>query len=131
MSGDRTDQLEAMVRDNMDDIIHDHVNYDRPVKIAIKTKELRVLECGTDDGCAYGTYEIVVNGGQILIRLEANGTYEGFIDKWDYAGDTHYTQTVAFDGLEDYEHHVIKVIEDGEREIDKTVEQEIDSGKEN
>lgn len=127
---DWPDELTRLVEDNMDDIIFDHVNYATPVKTEIKTKELRVLDVGTDDGLAYGHYLIVVNGGAFEIELTAQAAYAGFVDKWDWAGESHYTQDVTFEELQDYEHEITAFRINGEQAIDKMVDAEVDSQKE-
>lgn len=121
---DWTDELEAYVRGLIDDLIFDHIQDGRSAPLEIKTTELRVIDCGTDDGCAYGTYEISVNGGQYLIRLEASGAFAGEQDCWDWGRDSHYTKTVTFDELQDCEYNVIKVI-DGEKEVGKVGDSEL------
>lgn len=127
---DYTDALTALVEDAVDDIIFDNVNYDRPVKTEIKTKELQEVETGTDDGCAYGVYRVVVNGGQFIIELTASGTYMGFTDCWDWGGDTHYTKDVYYDGLEDFHYEIKSFKEDSGWALDKAVELDVNSTKE-
>lgn len=122
MNGDRVDELRALVADSMDDIIFDHVNYDRPVKIEIKTKELETLDAGIDDGAVYGTYRIVVNGGAFIITLGASGWFQSFQDCWDAASESHYTKDIICDELQDFETHVIKFIEDNGQALDKAIE---------
>lgn len=130
MNSDYTDELTALVTSAVDDIIHDHVNYDRPVKTEIKTKELEVLEVGTDDGTAYGGYRIIVNGGQFIIDLDASGYFSGFTDCWDNASESHYTRDVHFDELQEFEYHVTNFREFNDAAIDNAVDNQIESSKE-
>lgn len=125
MNTDRTDQLKAYVEGLMDDLVFDRIQAGRSTPLEITSKALQVLDFGTDDGSAYGTYQIVVNGRHV-IQLKASGTYEGFEDCWDWSSDSHYTKPVTFDELQDCEYEVIKVT-DTEKAIDSVGDQELNS----
>lgn len=127
---DHTDNLAELVNDAARDIVYDHVNYDRPAKTEIKSVEVYEVDSGTDDGVAFGTYRILVNGGQFVIELEASAAFAGFEDHWDWASESHYTTDVEFAELQDFEYKIIKFVEDSEQALDKMVDADVNSAKE-
>lgn len=103
---DHTDELLALVRDNVRDILADHLPKD-----TAKVWQIHMVDGGDDDGATYGTFRIVVNSGQFYVDVEASAVFQSFTDCWDSSSESHYTRDVYFDELQDYEHEVKGVIE--------------------
>lgn len=127
---DHSEELLALVEDAADDIIFDHVNYDRPRQVEIKSKEVQCWESGEDDGSVYGKFRIDVNGGKFIIELEASAVFQGFQDCWDWGTESHYTKDVYFDELQDFEYKITAFAELGETHVDRVIETSIDAARE-
>ena len=105
---DHGDELTALVRDSISDIIYDHVNYDTPVKTEIESKDLQVIGIDEDDGVVAGDYRLIVNGGQFVFELTADAVFQGFTDCWDNSSESHFTKDVYYDELQDFHCSVTK-----------------------
>jgi hypothetical protein len=127
---DHDEELFALVEAAADDIIYDHVNYDTPVKTEIRTKEIERLGEEEDDGVVFGDYRIIVNGGQFIIGLRASGVFRSFVDTWNWASESHSTRDVYFEELQDFQYEITDFTVDDGKALDKIVDGEIDSSKE-
>jgi hypothetical protein len=120
-----TDRLYSLVVDNIDDIVYDHLN-----KFKYKTVELHEDESDTDDGCVFGLYKLFVDNGKYVITIKASARFEGEQDCYDWSRESHYTKSVGYDDLEDYEHEIVSVVET-DINIDKVIANDIEYSKEN
>lgn len=104
------DELTGILDDCVQDIVADRIENFKEAKL----KEIKV---GTDDGTAYGDYEIIIDGGKTIIALRASATYGGFEDCWSWATESHYTRDFILDELQDFEYEITSIKHFTDREF--------------
>lgn len=126
---DYKDELTTLVKSAINDIIYDAVVRDG-VKVTIQTKELEILDVDIDDDLVFGTYKLIVNGGEIVITVVASGWCKWEQDNWDSSSESHYTTSGYCDDLQDFCYAVKKIEGLGGRDLDRLVDNDIDAAKE-
>jgi len=119
------DELTGIVEDFVTDIIQNILGdgYDE-----INAK-LKAIKTGTDDGTAYGDYEIIVADGKFVIALSATAIYGGFEDCFSWSNESHYTRDVTYEELQDFDYE-IKSIKRFDEALDKMIEVDIEAARE-
>lgn len=110
------------------DIIHDEC----PPSFRGRPFKVEHISSDTDDGVAFGQYDIVIDGGIVSMLVNVSGYYSFEADCWDWSTESHYTRTGYYeDGeLDNLEMQVVRILFAGDREIDKMIDADIDAQRE-
>ena len=128
MSFEYNSSLLACVEDAADDIIFDHVNYDRPRQVKIMDKAVEVISGADDDGMTGGTFRIKVNGGRFVIDLEAwaDLQYDG---DYEWCSEEQRSVFEGSYGCENFEYRILGFKELTEGDIDRAIEADVKEDK--